>query len=117
MRLTKKSDKLGYCLRHSSISANKCWDKLGQLEDIEEEINFDLITLFKALKNGVCYKNRQGQIKKDLPHLNYNKPTHRWYLEIGWADRWIADKENGWWYPLEFKDYGKTWALTEEELL
>ena len=35
-------------------------NKLGQLEDIEEELGIDLITLFKALKNGVYHKTKCG---------------------------------------------------------
>ena len=36
--------------------------KLGQLEDIEEELGIDLVTLFKALRNGFyhldsCYED------------------------------------------------------------
>ena len=34
-------------------------EKLCQLEDIEEEIGIDLITLFKALKNGVWTNQEQ----------------------------------------------------------
>ena len=33
------------------------YSKLKSLEDIEEELGIDLITLFKALKNGIYIKS------------------------------------------------------------
>ena len=33
--------------------------KLSQLEDIEDELGIDLITLYKALKNGIYIKNQK----------------------------------------------------------
>ena len=51
-------------------NSNACVDKLGKLEDIEEELGVDLITLFKALRNGIwtnqeqCYGDeKQGKIR------------------------------------------------------
>ena len=69
--------------------------KLGQHEDIEEELGIDLITLFKALKNGI-YGKIGDRIEHILaPHLVEHMK------EI---------------YIFKIKDYGKTWALTEQEL-
>jgi hypothetical protein len=51
MRLTKKSDKLGYCLRNSHFRVNQCWNKLGQLEDILEK--FGIEEMFQ-LENRLC---------------------------------------------------------------
>ena len=109
MRLTKKSDKLGYCLRHSSISTNKCWDKLGQLEDIEEELGIDLVTLFKALKNGVWVKYDAdfGFTGKPKIVIEKDKCTEICLREKKW---WIQEND------FLLKDYGKTWALTKKEL-
>lgn len=70
-------------------------NKLGILEDVEEELGISLITLFKALKEGI-YCNLGGKIEHILaPHLSW------YYKEI---------------YIFKIEDYGKTWALTEEEL-
>ena len=38
--------------------------KLGQLEDIEEELGIDLFVLFRALKNGIYVKNRKNEIRR-----------------------------------------------------
>ena len=104
MRLTKISKKYGYCLRHSCLSANQCWDKLGLLEDIEDDLGIDLITLFKALKNGVYLKYKYGyeyRISKCRKCYLSGKKT------------FVVDYHT---YRY-LNDYGKTWALTKEELL
>jgi hypothetical protein len=71
-------------------------DKFGELEDIEEELGIDLITLFKALKNGIY-----GKVGKNIE--NILAPHFSWH-----------NKEI---YIFKIQDYGKTWALTKEELL
>lgn len=80
--------------------------KLGQLEDLEDELGIDLITLFKALKQKFVYHNAKVKIELLGLHIKSNElylygvvedTTHAVYLSL--------------------KDYGKTWALTKEELL
>lgn len=74
--------------------------KLGQLEDIEEELGIEFITLFKALFEGFYYKDAFGNIEyfsKELLKLIREKNDFNKVIE-------------------EFKNYGKTWALTKEEL-
>ena len=78
-------------------------EKLCQLEDIEDELGIDLITLFKALKNGI--------VIKDEPLQNY--PCSLNHNDIGWFLFVRTDGVLGSYY---LKDYGKTWALTKEEL-
>lgn len=73
-----------------------CINKLGQLEDIEEKLNFDLITLLKALRNGI-YVIKDGYIEYDSI-ANSEFETYCNELNI------------------LFSDYGKTWALTRKEL-
>ena len=73
--------------------------KLEQLEDIEEEIGIDLITLFKALKNGI-YKKGRNNLKGLI--LYSKMPMFSYYHKT-------IDAEL-------IEDYGKTWALTKEEL-
>lgn len=69
--------------------------ELGKLEDIEEELGIDLITLFKALKNGI-YGRVGDEIEHILaPHFSFC------YQKI---------------YIYKLTDYGKTWALTKKEL-
>ena len=104
MRLTKKmTDECGYWYE----SDNHLTDKLGQLEDIEDELGIDLITLFKALKNGI-YIKKQSQTKYPLALLrtHYSNHTTRYYVF-----------DNGKEKEIKLNKYGKTWALTKEELL
>lgn len=73
--------------------------KLQDLEDIEEELGIDLITLFKALKYGIYLKGR-GNLKGHI--LYCNCPM------LSFAHKIIKNQL--------IEDYGKTWALTKEEL-
>ena len=81
---------------------NKIIDKCGQLEDIEDELGIDLITLFKALEKGIYIKSDASPcpycclLRDDLVLVMYDDIYQHEYLP---------------------KDYGKTWALTKEELL
>ena len=93
--------------------------KLGQLEDIEEELGIDLVTLFKALKHGIYVKNRKNEIRRvncniglvetgghDSLGLRFQDTNYKWrYLVLD------TSRDN------DVKDYDKTWALTKEELL
>jgi len=96
----------------------KVYNKLSKLEDIEEELDIDLLTLFKALKCGIWIKNKskieEVKVGGD-EHLvldcnnSIDKKCNYWliiYQDITGGtifDRWVSD-------------YGKTWALTKEEL-
>ena len=122
-RLTEKNE-FGYILHIKSadnsleneiaIIGNPV-DKLGQLEDIEEELGIDLITLFEALKNKVYSKHPEtGEVSRIiLTELYYC--TRKW--NIGCVSMKFNKQENScdsW--DCNPKDYGKTWALTKEEL-
>ena len=90
--------------------------KLLDIEKLEDEIGIDLVTLFKALKNGEFYSKHPetGEVSWILlPQLYYC--TRKWLIGCNsmiWnkqencRDSWDCDP----------KDYGKTWALTREEL-
>lgn len=81
--------------------------KLGMLEDIEEELGIDLITLFKALK-GIWVKSINGDVYYvGSPYLCFSENEKR-ELELQFR---VGDI----WYKI--KDHGKYWALTKEELL
>lgn len=76
-------------------------EKLGQLEDIEEELGIDLAILFKAfkaLKNGFYDENEE-----------YHHFSNLFIDNIEIFDSYEKVSFN-------LKDYGKTWALTKEEL-
>ena len=94
--------------------------KLKALEDIEEEIGIDLITLFKALKDGfyIKYNDKIVHIFPDK-HITINF----WYktINVFIPPKFFIDCKKGADYLSEtideeywFKDYGETWALTRE---
>lgn len=92
------TNELGFSISDSQ----QILDKLGQLEDIEEELGIDLIILLTAiLKTGAYFKT--------LGHCYIGFDL----IEQDSKDDWYLDMTNGVYY---FKDYGKTWALTKEEL-
>lgn len=79
------------------------FEKLAKLEDIEEELGIDLVTLFKALKNGIYIK----ELGNNYPYWSFElRNTNGIGIVIWW----------GYFSTLFLKDYGKTWALTKEEL-
>ena len=104
------------------ITDDMIFNKLGQLEDIEEENGLDLITLFKALKDGfyIKYNDKIVHIFPDK-HITINF----WYktINVFIPPKFFIDCKKGADYLSEtideeywFKDYGETWALTREEL-
>ena len=91
-------------------------NKLGQLEDIEDELGIDLITLFKALKNGIWTNQEQcyGDEKQDKIRF--------FQVRLLLEENAVGCIHNSMWKGKEvirtlyFKDYQKTWALAKEEL-
>ena len=126
-RLTKKiKDNLYYPIALGDsyeLTNSKIQDKLGQHEDIEDELGVDLITLFKAIHNGVWAKNsKQGihfislidwacEVSKmrNIDGTTYLKPLYQFNV-------WEGNNEDRDKFTYYLKDYGKTWALTKEEL-
>ena len=116
-RLTKKNNGSGswtqfgdkYLPAHN-IKHKQCVNKLGKLEDIEEELGIDLEILYKALKSeSIWVKKHIGAgkfriVEVNIRGLNINKYTN----EIT-----IRDENNS---LHILNGYGKTWALTREEL-
>ena len=97
-------------------------EKLCQLEDIEDELKVDLTILFKALNKGfyIKYNNKIIHIFPDK-----NMTVNFWYntINVFIPPKFFIDCKKGTDYLSEeideeywFKDYGKTWALTKEEL-
>ena len=80
--------------------------KLKSLEDLEEEIGVDFITLFKALL-GIWVKSTNGDVYYvGSPYLCFSENEKR-ELELQFR---VGDT----WYKI--KDHRKTWALSQEEL-
>ena len=92
--------------------------KLKALEDIEEELDMSLLTLFKILKRGqIIYKTRSlyhhNKIileSRKIDGLYYNGSYYILKIHNNFED----DNDN---YDVVYvKDYGVTWAITKEEL-
>ena len=129
-RLTNKDcnkyEDFVFSLRNALITSSEINDaiykKLKSLEDLEEENGLDLITLFKALKDGfyIKYNDKIVHIFPDK-HITINF----WYktINVFIPPKFFIDCKKGTDYLSEtideeywFKDYGETWALTREEL-
>lgn len=108
MRLTYKDNRVVGGYNAVDCDEFACVGKLGQLEDIEDELGIDLITLFKALKNGIWIKHPLGQVYKVQARL-YDLMIDSFSEKLKWC--FLANS-----MLIDFKDYGVTWALTKEEL-
>ena len=89
---------------------NACVEKLGKLEDIEEELGIDLITLFEALKKGifVAYDSSFGMANRPKIKITKDTATGICYRNKKW---YIQEDET------LIKDYGKTWSLDKKILI
>ena len=83
--------------------------KLKSLEDLEEEIGVDFITLIKILKDDVYIND--GGIVDEIGHIYKEqvKSIEHWPV---WGFN-AGDDEMKTFYA--FRDRGKTWALDKEE--
>ena len=110
MRLTEKGMAMTNSLDEKENQVALIYNKLGQLEDIEEEFGIDLITLFKALKNGIW-------------HIRFGKPVFV-YPENLYVDNEMTLYEmyfnentgNTLNAIAKYNDPIFKWALTKEEL-
>ena len=115
-RLTEKwngIDGLGYTCADYDVPY--VIEKLGKLEDIEEELGIDLVTLFKAVSysNGSIYVRYKGSITEVyISFTDINAYSGKGLLGNG-KPMYFFDLEEGEYF---FEDYGRTWALTREEL-
>ena len=93
-----------------------CNEYLASHGAIEKELGIDIITLFKALKNGYYYKSIKGKILFSqnsglVPYQNELELDHKFKL----LSEAILKPKNCIFVCV--RDYGKTWALTKEELV
>lgn len=84
-------------------------DKLGKLEDLEEELGIDLITLFKALKDGIYV-----ELRDLIKHVSINDLSLKFFGEK-WCLGFYHSLNGGTFY-VDLKDYGKIWALSRNDL-
>lgn len=81
--------------------------KLGKLENIEEELGIDLVTLFKAYTNGFYVK---GEAEKQyIDFENCLNATAFKNKEMFYGHKWTHQY-------VKLFDYGTTWSLVKEEL-
>ena len=87
-------------------------DRLEEHKKIEEELGIDLITLFSALKNGVYHFTYDDQLIHDYVWLVDESvyTGKRDKFDFSFMGTFAQE-------TLLLEDYGKTWALTKEELL
>lgn len=117
-RLTKKAQFIRNLITGKEIkyisneSDQMCVDKLGALEDIQEELDIDLIKAIELCKQVnskkvVYIKDEFGTYPiKILDDLDVELFNHRLY-----------SNSRGIYVSLDLFNHGKTWALTKEELL
>ena len=120
MRLTKEievisqSNKDGTDNRHKAIVIERkglAESKLFELENIEDELGIDLILRHKIETSEKLYcRNNKGEIAETRYYYSYGKDGVGLELSMEIEPYWCVSS-----YP--WKDYGKTWALTKEELL
>lgn len=103
MRFTLKDDE--YWIK--SDNQYKAFQKLGQLEDIEEQSGIDLIVREKALQNGAWYKSHSRGIVF-CPFVRIVGKGRALELKEGQRTPTLCAKTC---------EYGLTWALAKEELL
>ena len=116
MRLTSERNDGQYLKKIKSI--DECLNKLGELEDIEEELGMSLNVFIRCLILLDENNFRPVSITK--------VGNEDFYLESITPVRFVVDMKNkmfveldrpdGYEEKLRFADYGKTWALTKEEL-
>ena len=109
MRLTEKDKNKAFLTKQPFT---EMINKLGKLEDIEEELGIDLIILFKALKNGCYFKETFDYMGKTQTQIIFTEFTYLYYADDICAYIIHARTKDHY-----LENYGKTWALTKEELL
>lgn len=121
MRLTVKNGEglivessFEYSLQNKVCYAD-CIHKLGQLEDIEKELGINLVVYHKLMDILYCgepnilyVKDKGVIIQVSVLEIDYCKKKIIFYKDN--LHNYNAD------YVYGFFQYGKTWALTKEEL-
>lgn len=87
-------------------------EKLCQLEDIEEELGMELKVYHKLMnmlycsKTNILYAKDKEIVQVGILEIDYCKKKIIFYKDSSYNDDYVYG----------FADYGKTWALTKEEL-
>ena len=102
-RLTKKASCLGkqlYCSQKGDFY--DLYNKLGKLEDLEEELGCPLNVVFKALTNGVYYEDVANCMKYMVADLHLNLEGE--YVLFFSGEEYLLTR-----------NYKKTWWLKEDK--
>ena len=107
------SDDLSMHNAECEVAINRVIDKLGQLEDIEEELGIELKVYHKLMsmlycgdENKLYVKDKNAIIQVGILEIDYCKKKILFYKDKNYNDDYVYG----------FGQYGKAWALTKEEL-
>lgn len=120
MRLTEKglnTDEIG--MYADSSEFYDIYNKLSKLEDIEERLGIDLATLFKAMEDGFYVNDRGGcatnnKVAAAILTIKFPYGEKPYFVLEGNALMYTSMYG---FVRVRPEEYGKTWALTKEELL
>ena len=111
-RYAHKWKRIGNTNISTSNKYSQITQKLGKLEDIEEELGIPLEVLFKALKDGIYVEFVSDEIRKC--EVRFRKGFNTFVFEAVSLEK---EKDgNRYEDVIVAKDYGFNWALTKEEL-
>ena len=109
-RLTEKNIKIRGFSKEACI-----YNKLFDLEDIEEELGCPLAVLFEAIKNGIYFTNEDNELEYIDEALAFNrKITNNKFVFDNYGFRCL-NKEKGKSDEIYLEDYGVTWWLKENK--
>ena len=99
---------------NENIDNEEIFNKLGKLEDIEQELGIPLEVLFKALKDGIYADFDDGNTRESEASFRLGFWKKNFVLDVVSLER----DEDGDRYEtiVHPNDYGFTWSLTREEL-
>lgn len=114
-------------VKGSVLSDEECLqniaNKLGQKENDDEELGIDSHILFQALRNGIYVAYTISRENDSYYELEFGKCSNAkiifidsWRIKIADLTEFEIRLEDNHYEEINFADYGKTWALTREEL-
>ena len=83
--------------------------ELIEYKKIEEELGIDILIFVKLVVYGCYVKDKWADKENDISHFDF--------IEVALSGFFAGFGKNCDSHYFDFKDYGKTWALTKEELL
>ncbi len=98
---------------------------VDEYKSIEDELGINLVVLMNVIKNGFYVKGRSGYIDFRASYDNYGDEVKYAFIvdykhkELRWMHSYMCGRVHPFVYgcpTYEFKKYGKSWALTKEEL-